>query len=174
MPHVHVLLGITLLLLCGAACGKNDKDKKDKDKGGCSAQLLNNSLCDYANNVFVCGWDGGDCASNTSNCTLDTEGCEEGDSDCGHYNTTCTSDCPHAFQTGSEYGSARVWAHACSCTYPSIVLCLVFADSWLLCCAMAATLDSICDAESNTDQCSWDGGDCCPASCFHVRVVPRP
>eukprot|EP00903_Cladosiphon_okamuranus_P020097 g18457.t1 len=115
-----------------------------------------------------CGWDGGDCCP----CSCEDEGgpCWEGNNwDClDPENETCFNgicdesvcegtDLPFFIGDGKEC-NARLCTAAECCAEDEYTDCYVEIRGWLG--------DGICDGDDyNTEECGWDGGDCCPCSC---------
>ena len=122
-------------------CDENGNSINSPD---CINSWIGDGWCDPENNSEGCGWDGGDCCPST---------CVDSDFDCGDYGWACsdpaacenTGECEPAPENNSSWDDWDEWDNG-GCI-----------DSWIG--------DGWCDFDNNSEECSWDGGDCCPSTC---------
>lgn len=121
----HVLVILWVLFACGSA------QYEDCEANGGYVYSIGNGRCNSFNNIYECGYDGGDCC-------LCTE--------------TCTS--------GSNYEYCYLSTLFCAdpdanCTDPLVAMypnCTGYLGYYM---------DGYCHAFNNNEECGYDGGDCC-------------
>ena len=148
-------------------------------------------VCDDANNVCGCSWDGGDCcgsdnkynfcaaaagdSGDPADCCLDPDaepavsGCDgfcevlafRGDGYCDDGNNHCGCD----WDGGDCCGEDRdlQYCDECQCADPEDDTCSDTFAGPGNCDVLAYRGDGHCDDANNNCGCGWDGGDCCDA-----------
>ena len=112
-------------------------------------ELHGNGICDHSENSALCGYDGGDCCISTCG------GSMAGNAAAG--TMEIFHDAPHAAM------ACGMLAHmdTSQCKDPS-------ASS----CNPRKQANGFCDADQNTAQCGYDGGDCCASTCSDPATKP--
>jgi hypothetical protein len=109
---------------------------------GCTADLINNSICELKCYVPECSWDGDDCHTIAKGCPLQ---CPKGALGNGVCNAVCNvSEC---FYDLGECDNV-----------PANCLRTVCPPAWIN--------DSTCDPACNISECNFDGGDCAGTGSF--------
>eukprot|EP00752_Nemacystus_decipiens_P003160 g2925.t3 len=110
----------------------------DCDLAGLPATWLNDSYCDLDLNIGECGYDGGDCCTATCVSASFWDACTTSDNHC--------VDPVHAPTPAPTMPAP--WPDCAFGVHP---------PTWLN--------DSYCDSGLNNEDCGYDGGDCCTATC---------
>lgn len=160
--------------------GKVCRNPNATDFGQCELatdfveSIVGNGVCDnYGGiNTEICGWDGGDCCSDT--CTSieqDTSGCIDTEYDCDYYVEESSYTCMELEELGHDCSGCSLCAPPCEedlhnkfCLDPNSTLyadCNVPFPEYLG--------DFYCDrhGQYNTKNCNWDDGDCCEVTCSY-------
>jgi hypothetical protein len=138
-------------ILAGRASNANDDSGTDLSSCTANPLWIGDAYCDVIANVEECAWDGGDCCLGSCVDTVVYT--------CGAAAMDCQD--PLFVSPGSSYGGG-----AESLVGPVLPAapagCFVATPSKLG--------DGRCDAfPYNTEACLYDGGDCCPETCFGVE-----
>ena len=118
--------------------------------------LVGNSYCDDETNVLECNFDGGDCClSNMTSLMYVSCG--------GHYASSC-AECPQG--NGASWCNGDcIWANGkCSALNGSCSECNCYHNETCSAGYHPLVGDGYCHDETNTEQCDFDGGDCCSSN----------
>eukprot|EP00904_Undaria_pinnatifida_P003012 jgi/Undpi1/12711/HiC_scaffold_6.g02379.m1 len=130
-----------LLLSTTVVCTTSDLTEN------CVPELIANAFCDEINNYEACGYDGGDCCECTC---VDTEEHECGGFNCLDPSAACFDGNPSSDSTSESDDSESDSTTSTSCR-PEY-----FSDGE-------------CDLQNNTEDCGYDGGDCCDCTCVDTE-----
>ena len=121
----------------------------------CAGNLddIHDSLCDSDLNNEECGYDGGDCCE----CT-----CREyGGTSTGFYNFLCGADGYDCLDPSAPTDCVSESHNPTPSPVVSPYPDCDGRDSWIG--------DGYCDTSTNSEECAWDGGDCCRCTCMPAK-----
>ncbi|CAM9621229.1 unnamed protein product, partial [Laminaria digitata] len=128
---------------------RTDDDWSDST---CMLEYASDGYCDLANNTEECGYDGGDCCECTCVATgvFTCGGRGNGGFSCLDPSAPCVDDDDVTTlpTTDDNSDSTTTTSQRCNRNFMS---------------------DGDCDLQNNTEECGYDGGDCCECTCVDTR-----
>eukprot|EP00904_Undaria_pinnatifida_P003217 jgi/Undpi1/12897/HiC_scaffold_7.g02563.m1 len=136
-------LSCSIMLLSGGFVSAVGADSSD-----CNFKAMGDGVCDTLNNNAECGYDGGDCCECT--CIVDSlYPCDEEQYyECLDPNAPCHGYENFAYTEHDEDD------------YLADIGSYYFSP-----CTVGSIGDGECDNENNSEECGYDGGDCCECAC---------